>query len=176
MTTPAQAFYRFCVALVLGCGLGLYYGFLRPLRPRLTTLSDLLFLPAAGWIWIYLSFGVCAGDIRMGYTLGLFCGGFLWELTVGRLLRPLFYAFWRAVGNILAFFFRPIKIFTKKAAKYLFFLLATVKKRVTINRKPKKVETDRAFHLTNHGGARHDRRKQSFQTDTAGIPPKLKNR
>lgn len=130
MTTPAQAFYRFCVAMVLGCGLGIYYGFLRPLRPRLTTLSDLLFLPAAVWAWIYLSFGVCAGDIRMGYTLGLFCGGFIWELTVGRLLRPLFSAFWHAVRNILAFFFRPLKIFTKKQQNIYFFSWQLLKKRL----------------------------------------------
>ena len=46
MTPPALAAQRFGLACLLGGGLGLCYGFLRPLRPKRTALSDLLFLPA----------------------------------------------------------------------------------------------------------------------------------
>ena len=176
MTSPTQAFYRFVIALGLGCLLGVYYGFLRPLRPRLTAISDLLFLPVAGWVWLYLSFAVCRGDLRFGYTLGLIGGVFLWEATIGRLLRPVFAGFWQAVGKFLAFFLRPIKFFTKKGAKYLNFLLATAKKRFTIKRKPKEATPRQASRVTKDGGASHGRRKKSLQPDPAGIQTQFQNR
>ena len=46
MTDPALDARRFGIACLLGLALGLYYGFLRPLRPKHTVLSDFLFLPA----------------------------------------------------------------------------------------------------------------------------------
>ena len=46
MNRPEIAGLRFGISYLIGMGLGLYYGFLRPLRPRHTMLSDLLFLPA----------------------------------------------------------------------------------------------------------------------------------
>ena len=52
MMTPAVAFHRLVAALGLGCLLGLWYGFLRPLRPRRTTLADSLFVLAGGWAWV----------------------------------------------------------------------------------------------------------------------------
>ena len=86
MTTPALAASRFAAACLLGLGLGLWYEFLRPLRPRHTNLSDLLFLPGAFWAWLYLSFGVCGGDLRLGYCAGLFVGAWVFRLLPGRLL------------------------------------------------------------------------------------------
>ena len=81
MTAPALAAGRFLAACGIGALLGLFYGFLRPLRPRLTHLCDLLFVIAAFFGWLYLGFGVCLGDLRLGYTAGLAAGGFLWEKT-----------------------------------------------------------------------------------------------
>ena len=50
MTPPALALQRFGAACLLGVGLGLWYDFLRPLRPRNTALSDLVFLAVTcGW-------------------------------------------------------------------------------------------------------------------------------
>lgn len=46
MITPAEAARQFLDSLILGGCLGLTYSFLRPLRPRFTGLSDLLFLAA----------------------------------------------------------------------------------------------------------------------------------
>ena len=66
MMAPAQAAARFAAACYTGLWLGVVYGFLRPLRPRRTTLSDLLFVGVAGWALIYLTFGVCDGDLRLG--------------------------------------------------------------------------------------------------------------
>lgn len=100
MNTPAETALRFGVAIALGGGLGLCYGFLRPLRPRHTTFADLVFVAVAFWVWLYLGFAVCRGDLRLGYTAGLVCGGFAWELTIGRLLRPVFYGFWGFLGKL----------------------------------------------------------------------------
>ena len=67
--------------LLLGGGLGLIYGFLRFFRPR--WFADLLFIIALFQVWLYLGFGLCGGDLRMGYTLSL-CGGIvLWECSFG---------------------------------------------------------------------------------------------
>ena len=51
--TPAVAAYRMACALALGAALGLVYGFLRPLRPRHTLLSDSVFLAVTAWVWMY---------------------------------------------------------------------------------------------------------------------------
>ena len=52
MTGPALDAQRFLIACLMGAALGIYYGFLRPLRPRHTALSDFLFLPAAFYGWL----------------------------------------------------------------------------------------------------------------------------
>ena len=107
MSAPAVAAQRLGIACLLGCGLGLYYGFLRPLRPKWTGLSDLLFLLGGFWTWLYMGFGVCRGDLRLGYTAGLVAGGFLWECTVGRWLRPVFRAFWDMAARIFRILLWP---------------------------------------------------------------------
>ena len=125
MTGPALDGWRFLCACGIGLCLGVYYGFLRPLRPRHTGLSDLLFLPALGYAWLYLSFAVCRGDIRLSYTAGLFLGAAVWELTAGKWLRPVFQGFWQLISRIWTGIWRPFqKIFKKiyKIAKKLFAL------------------------------------------------------
>ena len=93
--TPAAASYRFLCAFLLGAVLGVYYGFLRPLRPKRTLLADLLFSLGCLLLWLRHSFALCRGDIRVGYFFAFFAGGVSWELTAGRCLRPLFSAFWK---------------------------------------------------------------------------------
>ena len=64
--TPTQSAQHFLLATLMGLGLGLIYGFLRPLRPKHTHLSDFLFVIVLFWVWLQLNFGVCYGDIRLG--------------------------------------------------------------------------------------------------------------
>ena len=86
--TPGESLRHFSLAFVMGLALGIYYGFLRPLRPRHTVLSDLLFLPAAFYAWLVLGFGICRGDLRLGCCSGLVLGAVAWDITLGHLLRP----------------------------------------------------------------------------------------
>ena len=114
MTPPALAAARFLQGCLLGIPAGIWYGFLRPLRPRFTALSDLLFLLGFYWCWIYFSFAVCRGDLRLGYAAGLFLGCFGFDRTAGRLLRPLFSLFWKGVFSVSETFTAFIKkIFEK---------------------------------------------------------------
>lgn len=114
MTPPNLAARQLLIALAMGLGLGLCYGFLRPLRRVGNWLRDLLFLPCLLWAWLYLGFGVCKGDLRLGYFAGLPLGALLWETTVGRPLRPVFFGFWGLIFHILSAISRFFKKFFKK--------------------------------------------------------------
>ena len=114
MTVPAVAALRFLTACVYGVGLGVLYGFLRPVRRKMTNFADAVFVAAAAWAWLRLNFFVCRGDIRLGCSMGLDLGAAAWEMTAGKLLRGLFRRFWDAVGAIWRLFTAPVKkIFEK---------------------------------------------------------------
>ena len=147
MNGPAQDGRRFLIACLLGLGLGLIYGFLRPLRKRHPIFADILFLPFMGYGWLYLGFAVCRGDLRLGYCAGLPLGGILWELTVGRLLRPIFDLFWKGVFRIFLCIFRIFGKIFEKILKKLKILFALWKKCYTI------VETNRSDKRRKNGGA-----------------------
>lgn len=114
MIAPALAAHRFLLAVLLGAVLGVVYGFLRPLRPRHKTLSDILFFPAAVWVWMYFALAVCRGDLRLGYVVGMGLGGVIWELTFGKWLRPIFSLIWKIFSRVFTFLILPGKIFFKK--------------------------------------------------------------
>ena len=132
MTTPALAAGRFGIACLLGGMLGVLYSFLRPLRPKGTTLADGIFLLALFYAWLQLGFRVCQGDLRMGYTAGLFLGILLWEMTAGKWLRPLFFGFWGAVDRVIQWLFRPVKKFFLKNRQKAKNVFASWKKWVTM--------------------------------------------
>ena len=91
------------LALVLGMAGGIWYGFLRPLRPRFTTVADLIFLVLALAGWIYVGFGICQADLGISPTAGMMLGIILEEMTLGRLLRPVFYYIWQPARKIFHF-------------------------------------------------------------------------
>lgn len=93
MTAPVLAAQRFVYGCLTGAVLGAVYGFLRPLRPKRTTLSDSIFLLCALYGWLYLHFKLCSADVRIAYSLAMVLGGFAWELSLGQLLRPVFSVF-----------------------------------------------------------------------------------
>lgn len=109
MISPWEAALRFLWGLALGGGLGVCYDVLRPLRSKRNAPADLLFVLLSFQAWLYLSFGICGGDIRMDITAALGIGALLWIHTLGKPLRPVFYGFWRLVFRIFSVFFRPIQ-------------------------------------------------------------------
>ena len=102
---------------LVGAGLGLWYAFLRPLRRRRTGFADVLFLLGAAWAWVYHSFAVCRGDLRLGYSAGLLLGAVLLNGSLGRLLEPVFDFLWRILGKILETALFPGRIFLGFAKK-----------------------------------------------------------
>ena len=111
MTGPALAAWRFGAGVLLGAGLGLCYGALRPLRVRHPHLADLIFVGIMGYAWLVHSFAVCRGDIRLGYTAGLILGCWGWEATFGRWLRPVFFRIWQPITTFFDRTGRRVKIF-----------------------------------------------------------------
>ena len=109
MTAPDTALVRLAWALGLGLVLGALYGFLRPLRRRIFWPADLIIVAASFWAWVYLSFGVCRGDIRMGATAALGLGALTWEMTVGKLLRKPISMLWKGIGWFLGLIFLPLR-------------------------------------------------------------------
>jgi hypothetical protein len=132
MISPAIAAQRLGWSLAVGVALGFWYGFLRPLRGKCRNFADLLFVAAACYGWLYIAFGVCGGDMRFALLVAMAVGGFLWERTVGRLLRPVFGKIWK----ILLF---PGEKFLEICKKLCKMVLAFGKKWVTIewNRHPR---------------------------------------
>jgi hypothetical protein len=132
MNPPAVAARRLLAALGLGLALGLIYGFLRPLRRKSNTSGDLLFLLCAGAAWVELGFGICNGDLRLGYIAGLPVGAFVWEMTVGKVLRPVFFRFWQIVERIFSLPWRLTKKIFRKCVKFAKNVFASAKKWSTI--------------------------------------------
>ena len=132
MTPPVLAAWRFGFACLLGGVLGVVYSTLRPLRQKRTALADGLFLVLLLFVWLQLGFRICRGDLRLGYTAGLFLGILLWELTLGRLLRPIFFGLWDGIAGLLQWILWPIKKFFQKICQFSKFIFASLKKWVTI--------------------------------------------
>ena len=148
--SPPVAAGCFLWGLALGAGLGLWYAFLQPMRHRF--FGDLLFLTGVFPVWLFFCFGVCQGDIRFGLLLSLPVGGFLFHKTLGRLIQPLFRAFWTGIYRITG----GVKNFFRKTGRFLKKLLATGKKSSTIKWRK---------HV-HPGGKPHDKRKQNSKTAT----------
>ncbi len=145
----------------MGLGLGVFYCFLRPLRQRHTHFADTLFVCGTFYAWIYLGFGICAGDLRFGYTAGLLGGAMLLNWACGRVLAPVFAAFWRVVGKI----FLPLKKIWRENKKILKKGFAIGKKWVTISKNTRRAKTRQ------DGGIAHGRQNRTHRTDSAGVSP-----
>jgi len=123
MTAPAVALRCLLIAFLLGFPPGLLHSFLRPLRLRHRHLCDLCSVAALCYCWIYLGFGICGGDLRMGYLLGLLSGWALCICTVGKWLQGLFSRFFHFLGRLFGGFRGIIGkffAFFKKIVKVLF--------------------------------------------------------
>ena len=119
MKSPELAARQFLMACLVGAGLGLFYGFLRPVRRKHPVPGDLLFLAAAFWGWLFWGFGICRGDYPGPGLLGMGLGGVVWEISAGRLLRPVFLRFWQITDKLFQYSLWPLK----KILKFLLMIL-----------------------------------------------------
>ena len=132
MTVPGEAALRFLWGLALGGLMGVVYEFLRPLRRRRNAPADLLFVGFSLWIWVWYSFRICAGDIRLGGTAALGLGAIALIRTLGKRLSRLFFPFWRGIFLVFAWILSPVKKIFRKTGDFLKKVFASGKKRGTI--------------------------------------------
>lgn len=152
MTAPARAAADFLLACGVGAILGAFYGFLRPLRPRLQTLCDGIFVLAAFLAWVYTGFGIFGGQLGLLPCCALLAGAVIWEIALGNHLRWLFSGFWHIFLLPIKYIFRFIRKFFKK-------LFAFRKKWVTIQ------WNNRLHYKRTVGGVPHGKK-----TRKSGIP------
>ena len=161
MTAVAVSAGRFAAAWLVGMGLGLIYEVLRPLRPRLTALSDGLFVSCLLYAWVHLAFGICGGDIRMAQPAGMLLGALAFRLTAGKPLERVIKKLVRAMARAVA----PAAAFLKKRWKNLKKIFASGRKSVTIK------WSNRRHPRRHPGGKTHGKKKEPLQPDPAGLPP-----
>jgi hypothetical protein len=153
MIPPSEAAARLGISCLLGLVLGLAYDFFHG-QPH-KHLGDLLFLPVLFWIWLFLGFFVCRGDLRPGYWTGLGLGFFLWRITLGRFFRPIFAGFWKILGLPL----RLSKKFLQKIHIFIKNLFASGKKSSTM----------RKLKNTSQKGVRHGKVQRFSAKHQAGL-------
>ena len=117
--TPAAAAHRLLCSVLLGAALGVYYDFLQPPGKKHRHLMDLVFSLGAVWVWLYHSFAVCRGDIRLICLLGMGAGLIVWEITAGKWLQSVWDLFWTVFARLWDFVWFPWKKFLD-FAKILF--------------------------------------------------------
>lgn len=123
MTAPAEAGRCLLTSILLGFLPGLLHSFLQPVRVRHRHIADLISVTALFYCWIYVGFGVCGGDLRLGYLLGMLGGWALCICTAGKWLQCLFYGFFHFLSRLFAALRRiivKIFVFLKKILKVLF--------------------------------------------------------
>ena len=128
MNPPLLDAQRFGWACVLGVGLGILYGALRPFGRRHRHLADGLFVAGSFYAWLYLSFAICRGDLRLVYTCGLLVGCVGEEWTIGRLLRPVYGKIWDILAQTFSFCCHPFKKIFHKIRKFCKFSLCNREK------------------------------------------------
>ena len=163
MSTPNTAALRFLTGLVLGCVLGLVYGFLRPVRRGRAVLPDLLFAVIAVWVYLYYGFAVCRGDLRMGYFAAPIVGAIGWDSVFGRWLLPVYGGFWKIIDKVC----RPMLRICKKFWFFLKFLFARGKKWGTIRCRKQKHRKPPSK------GVPYECKKESHQTYPVDLPSQL---
>lgn len=154
---------QLAAACLAGFGLGAVYALLRPLPKRMQGLADGLFILAFWYAWLQISFGLCAGDIRIIHLAGLLLGILAFRLTLGKLLQSAAGRFYRRLGATIRFLIAPVRKILIKTGKSLKKLFASGKKSVTIKWR------NRKLFRPHSGGTTHGKKTKSPQPVPAGI-------
>lgn len=141
---PGLVWHRLAGCFLAGILLGPAADLFRPLHRRLPVLTQLIIGTEFFLCWLYLGFGLCRGDLRMGYFGSAALGFLLWERCFGRCMGAFFGKLWHAAAIPLKF---CLKIFQKISN----FLFARWKKWSTINC------SNRQFQWRRYGGPSYDK-------------------
>lgn len=115
--TPAVFLPRLLGCFLTGALLGPGMDLLRPIHRRLPRLTELLLCGLLLTAWLFASFGLCRGDLQLGYDLAMGLGFALWEWLFGRAVSAFFARLWHFAGIPL----REIRKFFQKKRKFPLF-------------------------------------------------------
>ena len=105
---------RVVKCILLGGTIALGADIMYSLQKKSVMLAQVLWSIWIFWVWLVICFGVCRGDIRMGYWAAAALGAVLWRGTVSRLFRPVILAFGRKIWTIIGMPVKLSKIILKK--------------------------------------------------------------
>lgn len=98
---------RVVQCILLGGAIGLGADVVYPLQKKAAMLAQMLWSTWILWVWLVICFGVCRGDIRLGYWAAAALGAALWRGTASRLIRPVFLRIGRKIRTIIGL---PVKL------------------------------------------------------------------
>ena len=96
--TPGVFLPRLLGCFLCGVLLGPVTDLLRPLHPRLPRLTETVLSAALLAAWLFTSFGLCRGDLQLGYYLAMLGGFGLWEWLFGRAASAFWARLWHFAG------------------------------------------------------------------------------
>ena len=158
--SPGLVWNRLAGCFLAGILLGPAVDLFRPVHRRLPVLTQLLMAAEFFACWLWLGFGLCRGDLRLGYFSSAALGFYLWERCFGTCTAAFFAIFWHAAAI-------PPKFCLKIFQKISNFLFARWKKWSTIKYSNRQIPWRRS------GGPRHDKDPQLSQPLSAPIPPHI---
>ena len=109
---PGLVWNRLAGCFLAGVLLGPAADLFRSLHRRLPVLTQLVIGTEFFLCWLWLGFGLCRGDLRIGYLLGTAAGFCFWEWYFGTCTGAFFGKLWHAAAIPLKFclkFFHKIE-------------------------------------------------------------------
>ena len=91
--TPAVVWARLLGCFLCGVLLGPAVDFLRPLGKKLPILTRMLICAELVLCWLFALFGICRGELRLGWYLAMMAGFALWERLFGTVVTVFFGSF-----------------------------------------------------------------------------------
>ena len=107
---PGLVWNRLALCFLAGVLLGPAADLFRPLHRRFPVLTQLMIGTEFFLCWLWLGFGLCRGDLRIGYLLGTAAGFFVWEWSFSTCTEAFFGKLWHAAAIPMKF---CLKIFHK---------------------------------------------------------------
>ncbi len=122
----------FLYSLILGLGIGVFYGLLKIVRtafcPQKVTIFilDFIFMIAAALAIFIFSIAYMFGYVRIFTIIGVIIGFFAYRLSLGRLFSKVYCPVIKFIGSVINKILLKIKNFTKKLLKIAYKILYNI--------------------------------------------------